>query len=327
MPAASSSLYFCAIECQERFQEDVPLIGDPRVTGPTTITDPWTDLTGTLANALQERLRPYLNRTAPIWPHGLDARTRANVVQIRDAAAAFDDGLEGEGLEEIATGLAALVHEVGGVNFAGHHWCFTRGHNGVPVIDPPAPGQIAYLSHLSARPGRAGTASDSGPAVAVTAHQPCCPRTSTVTAAAPCTAAPGDFADAMDEHTDYLRQDAAMALPWQLCSCLAGRLPGNRDLPEAPVDIVFISGDDLVREYWEVFRAHHFQVRVMNPLDWIPGPEDTVASHIDLWTLRRSHRNHQIEFAVAEHDPASLGPDRDTNRKAVLVELIATWRR
>jgi hypothetical protein len=334
MPQNGPSLYFCTIECQEQFQQGVPLVGGPRLEGPTSIPCQWQDLTDTLTGELQQRLHPYLGRTDIIWPDYFDAGANDTIVAINGGVEKFERGAEEAGLAMIADGLAALAHETGGVNFAGDHWCFSRGHNGIPVIDPPGPGRLAYITHLSNRPDRNRTHDGTGAAGVLTAHQPCCPRTSAITDPTIDTVAVEGLAEAMDEHLVAAVRDrstgpglGSVAQHWRVCSCLGGRLPGDGGWREAPVDIVFISGDDLAREYWELFRTHHFQVRVMNPLDFIPGPEDTTAEDVDLWTLRRAPKGGGIQFGVDRHGLVVLGPDHDTNRRCLETELLPTWRR
>ncbi|MEU6246107.1 hypothetical protein [Glycomyces sp. NPDC047010] len=334
MPQNGPSLYFCTIECQEQFQQDVPLVGGPRHEGPTTIPCLWQDLTDTLADELQWRLRPYLDRAETLWSDHFNTATEDTLIAIDGGVEEFEGGAEEAGLARIADGLAALAHESGGVNFAGHHWCFARGHNGIPAIDPPGPGRLAYTTHLSDRPGRNGTHDRSGTAAVLTAHQPCCPRTSTITDPKVDTAPVEAFAEAMDAHLVAATRDRStelgpgpMTQHWRVCSCLGGCLPGDGGWREAPVDIVFISGDDLAREYWELFRAHHFQVRVMNPLDFIPGPEDTIVEDVDLWTLRRAPESGGIELGIDGHGPVVLSSDHDTNRLRMVTELLPAWRR
>ncbi|GAB4001325.1 hypothetical protein GCM10029992_36490 [Glycomyces albus] len=163
----------------------------------------------------------------------------------------------------------------------------------------------------------------------VTVHHPCCPRT--LSAGVKSTAAP-----LADELATWAAQQANRAMAaaveddeaegqGMVCSCLD-------DLePKAPVDIVYLFGDDLAESYLGLFRRLGFEVRITNDADDLtcdedePVPGHVLSEDVDLWLLAADRWTGQLMLDLNGH-PHSVG-NLDADTSHLITEQVGLLRR
>lgn len=245
-------------------------------------------------------------RYGPGWPgeHGIDPVDlveQVNAVYDKpfhtayygDAASlarAIDAAVSGSGtdarspVEQIAAHVASAAQEVGGIDLFGRHWCADHGHRATQVWRAEAEGRLPVAARYSVRP----TIDRPDGLWTVTVHQPCCPRTKSMTVETT-TLAYADFGDWAQYRADErMRGESGNeddeGLGW-ICGCLEQR-------QQRPIDIVYLVGSRMVERYWRLFWDAGFEVRLTDTRSEDtcdteqPMPGRWIDDDLDLWHLR-----------------------------------------
>jgi hypothetical protein len=197
-----------------------------------------------------------------------------------DLRAFLDGHAVEERVEALAGRIASAAWRCGGVAFAGRHWCTVHGHRAAPLGPGLPTGEREVTIRTSWRP----TAEAPAGLACVTVHHPCCPRTLSGGQRNGAFFPEGEFAAWAKKNADMAQAGATGNADAEglgmVCTCL------NEPDPAAPVDIVYVFGDDLAGAYLDLLRRLGFEVRVTaeaaevtcDPADPIPATSGATRS-------------------------------------------------